>query len=523
MSDIKLTLRAEDKASGKIRSVTKASKDFTKQVTKGAGASRQADLALIELGRGAQDAKFGFAGLGNNLTRMVEIFGDMRRQSGSAKGALKALGGALLGPGALIAAVGALIVYAPDIVAFFSGTEDGAKQSAAEQKKFNDSLANTAELLRVLAGLRGASQTEILAENEKVLAQQIKVEKAGGASKKRIAELEVTLAENVFKRVSKVRQDLEETQSAELQAALARFRFLSRAHGDEVKATEILNKENSKSGKLVKSYTDAQKKALEAESKAANKLEIAYASLNAARQGKTNGKGKVKPIDPQTGTPYTANEGTSTFDYQGFRQGFAAKQQKGRDKTLKDQVAEDVATYKAYIAEVDAQNDIISGAFESLGNNIAQSLGATEGVMGAFVGSLIQSLLQLAAQQITSAATTKATSAAKVAAYSTEASAAAVAAAANTAASAGPGGAVLLPILIGAALAAVSAAFSGLGGSKAGGSRGGGAKAKPTGRGTFNSSSQGGGGGNAQVVGIVRGQDLVLQLQAANRIRPGLT
>ncbi|MCH9664795.1 MAG: phage tail tape measure protein [Gammaproteobacteria bacterium] len=128
---------------------------------------------------------------------------------------------------------------------------------------------------------------------------------------------------------------------------------------------------------------------------------------------------------------------------------------------------EAVKKYEAYVKTVTDKNELLTDSFGKLGQNIASSLGATEGVFGAFIGTLVQGLLELAAQMITSAATTTATSATKVAAYSTEATAAAVAGAAKSAAAAGPAAIGVLPVFIGAALAAVASAFSGLKGSKA--------------------------------------------------------
>ena len=70
-----------------------------------------ASAAIIELGRGASDARFGFVGLGNNLERTTELFGSLVKNSGGLKGALKSVGSALLGPAGLVAGITILIAY----------------------------------------------------------------------------------------------------------------------------------------------------------------------------------------------------------------------------------------------------------------------------------------------------------------------------------------------------------------------------------------------------------------------------
>lgn len=67
-------------------------------VAKGAN---QAGFALQNLGRVAQDAPFGFIGIQNNLNPLLESFQQLKAQTGSTGGALKALGASLMGPAGL--------------------------------------------------------------------------------------------------------------------------------------------------------------------------------------------------------------------------------------------------------------------------------------------------------------------------------------------------------------------------------------------------------------------------------------
>ncbi len=79
------------------------------------GSSEQATNALLNLGRVAQDAPFGFLGIANNLNPLLESFQRLKGTAGSTGGALKALGSSLIGPAgigvALSAASSLLIVF----------------------------------------------------------------------------------------------------------------------------------------------------------------------------------------------------------------------------------------------------------------------------------------------------------------------------------------------------------------------------------------------------------------------------
>ena len=169
--------------------------------------------------------------------------------------------------------------------------------------------------------------------------------------------------------------------------------------------------------------------------------------------------------------------------------------------------------YLAFVEQVEKVNDTLSDSFSDLGNNISNSLSSSMGVFGAFLGTVIQGLLDLAAQAITSAITTAVTEKAKQGAYGATAQAAAIAAAAESAAGAGPAGIALLPVFIGAALAAVAAGLSGTGG-KVSGSPG--AAVSPATSTTTTPRSIQGNGAGGSLVATVRGQDLRFILQAAD-------
>lgn len=73
--------------------------------TKGAN---QAAFATSNLSRVVQDAPFGFIGIQNNLNPLLESFGQLRKETGSNAGALKALISSLAGPAGLGLALAAV-------------------------------------------------------------------------------------------------------------------------------------------------------------------------------------------------------------------------------------------------------------------------------------------------------------------------------------------------------------------------------------------------------------------------------
>lgn len=73
-------------------------------------ASGSAQYALTNLSRVASDAPFGFIAIQNNLEPLIQSFGSLQKETGSAGGALKALASSLAGPAGI--AVGFSVVSA---------------------------------------------------------------------------------------------------------------------------------------------------------------------------------------------------------------------------------------------------------------------------------------------------------------------------------------------------------------------------------------------------------------------------
>lgn len=133
--------------------------------------SEQADQALVNVGRVAQDLPFGFIGIQNNLNPLLESFQRLKASTGSTGTALKSLAGSLVGAGGLglaLSVVSAgILIYQNGIAGFNKKTEE-AKTKADEYKKALDGITSTIadEAVRVTV-LVSALQSETTTRKEK--------------------------------------------------------------------------------------------------------------------------------------------------------------------------------------------------------------------------------------------------------------------------------------------------------------------------------------------------------------------
>lgn len=95
--------------------------------------SNEALRATIDLGRVLQDAPFGFIGIANNINPLIESFQRLGKESGGVRGALKALGSSLIGPGGVGLALSAFQFIALDgvgaIKKMFGGVDEATKKA----------------------------------------------------------------------------------------------------------------------------------------------------------------------------------------------------------------------------------------------------------------------------------------------------------------------------------------------------------------------------------------------------------
>lgn len=76
--------------------------DFTQKVRAIKKPTNDATRSLVDLGRIAQDAPFGFIGIANNINPALESFQRLKTESGSTGKALKSMAAGLVGPQVLV-------------------------------------------------------------------------------------------------------------------------------------------------------------------------------------------------------------------------------------------------------------------------------------------------------------------------------------------------------------------------------------------------------------------------------------
>lgn len=92
----------------------------------------------FEMVQAAQDAKFGLAGVANQIPLMTEQLTQLTLKSGSTTSALSSLGQAFIGPVGIVAAITLLLTYQDDLIGFFTSTEESAEDASDKFEGFFD-------------------------------------------------------------------------------------------------------------------------------------------------------------------------------------------------------------------------------------------------------------------------------------------------------------------------------------------------------------------------------------------------
>ena len=139
------------------------------------------DRCWVCLVSGASDARFGFHGLDNNLERFTETIGYTIKSAGGLKGALKQIGGALLGPAGIVAGISIMIAYAPQIKDFFvNAFRTPAQKAKADIEKLDAELT---KLRDEHFGTGGTIEDKILDKWDEIIKKQDEYLKNLGKSK----------------------------------------------------------------------------------------------------------------------------------------------------------------------------------------------------------------------------------------------------------------------------------------------------------------------------------------------------
>lgn len=119
-------------------------------VTMRSSVSAAANNLGFEFAQAAQDARFGMAGVANQLPLMFEQFSQLTARAGSSTAALQALGRSLLGPAGLILAVTQLAQTGPQIIGWLTGASEQMSILGAQTDEAEDQLQSYVETSRDL-------------------------------------------------------------------------------------------------------------------------------------------------------------------------------------------------------------------------------------------------------------------------------------------------------------------------------------------------------------------------------------
>ena len=140
--------------------------------------SNSAQLALVNLGRVAQDAPYGFIGIANNLNPLLEGFQRLKAESGSTGGALKALGSSLMGAGGIGVAL-SLVTAAISFASIgFSSWTRGLKNNSEQLDANAELIKKNADAYKSIVSsiAEEVASVSVLIESFKKLQQEAEEE-----------------------------------------------------------------------------------------------------------------------------------------------------------------------------------------------------------------------------------------------------------------------------------------------------------------------------------------------------------
>jgi hypothetical protein len=157
-----------------------------------------ANTSMINLGRTVSDAPFGFIGIANNIGPLVENFTQLRKESGTTGGALKALGSSLAGPGGVIVGIQLVVAAVQFAQLGFSrwgASSKKAKEDTDKLKQANEALVETVSKQRLefetlVKVAKDVNQTEVARAQALKRLNEILPDTIGKLNKQNIATKE---------------------------------------------------------------------------------------------------------------------------------------------------------------------------------------------------------------------------------------------------------------------------------------------------------------------------------------------
>ena len=219
-----------------------------KATEKGRAQSGLNNAILLETGRLASDASFGFTAIANNLSQVISLFQSFARTNGGFVKSMGMLLKSLWGAGGFLIAVQLLISYGADIIAFFKGSATAAEEEAEAIKKLNEEISENIKLrnrqlrqLRQSLGLvtkvsmdaLGNLTKEISATQEDLMEIADRFDEVGISNTKLLRDEEISLENRV--KIAQEMFDIFEAETKLIQLRKDETQALQRGDLDRVK------------------------------------------------------------------------------------------------------------------------------------------------------------------------------------------------------------------------------------------------------------------------------------------------
>jgi hypothetical protein len=185
---------------GQVKNLNTTISSLNQQMNKVGRPVGDATTALSNLSRVAQDAPYGFIGIANNLNPLLESFQQLQKKSGSATEALKSMASGLIGPAGIGLALGVVsslaVTFSDEIAEFFKGPTEKLKKFREELLKLNQDIYKIVgeaqsnrtiglNLVNIISGGNPTQQQEALkrlkslySENKAIKDATVKTDKA---------------------------------------------------------------------------------------------------------------------------------------------------------------------------------------------------------------------------------------------------------------------------------------------------------------------------------------------------------
>lgn len=145
-----------------------ATTKVTKATEKGRAQTGLNNAILLETGRLASDASYGFTAMANNLGQIVTLFGSFVETNNGVIASFKELGKSILGMGGVMIAIQLLISFGPKLLDMLTGTTQRVKDL---EKAFDDAATSAGEQIGKIEALTSIlkSSTESTVEKRQAL------------------------------------------------------------------------------------------------------------------------------------------------------------------------------------------------------------------------------------------------------------------------------------------------------------------------------------------------------------------